>query len=65
MDLLITLALAATTLAVPGRTNTNVSIASHADVVDVVWAASAPSGATDIYSAASADGAQRSARRFA
>ena len=56
MDLLITLALAATTLAVPGRTNTNVSIASHADVVDVVWAASAPSGATDIYSATSADG---------
>ena len=56
MDLLIAFALAATTLAVPGRTNADVSVASSGAVVDVVWAASAPSGATDIYSAASADG---------
>jgi len=56
MDLLIALALATATLSVPGRSNANVSVASHGAVVDVVWAASAPSGATDIYSAASTDG---------
>ncbi|HEY2905346.1 MAG TPA: sialidase family protein [Vicinamibacterales bacterium] len=56
MDFLIALALATTTLAVPGRTNANVSVASDGAAVDVVWAASAPSGATDIYSAASTDG---------
>ncbi len=55
MHVLIALALA-TSLAVPGRTNTDVSIQASGEFVAVVWAASAPSGATDIYSAASVDG---------
>ena len=54
MEFLITLA-AIVSLAVPGRTNANASIAADGDRVAVVWAASAASGATDIYAAVSAD----------
>lgn len=56
MDFLVAVAL--TTLAVPGRANANVSIAAAGPTVVVVWAASAPSGATDIYEATSADAAR-------
>ncbi len=54
MEFLITLA-AIVSLAVPGRTNANASIAADGDRVAVVWAASAASGATDIYAAVSGD----------
>lgn len=42
-------------LAVPNRTNANVTLASDGDRVAAAWAASGPSG-TDIYVARSADG---------
>jgi hypothetical protein len=45
-----------TTLAVPGRSNAHVSVASHGMFVVAAWAASEVTGATDIYAAASADG---------
>jgi hypothetical protein len=47
----------AVTLAVPGRTNDHVSIASYGTFVAVTWAATTPAGATDVYSAISTDGA--------
>lgn len=49
---------AVVTLTVPGRTNANVSMASDGDRVAVVWAATVPSGSTDIYLATSRDGAR-------
>jgi hypothetical protein len=58
MELLTFLALAITTLAVPGRANANASIAADGPMVAVVWAASAPSGATDTYAATIADNAR-------
>ncbi|MES1254379.1 MAG: sialidase family protein [Acidobacteriota bacterium] len=45
-----------TTLGIPGRTNANVSIAAHGDVVAVVWGAATADGATDIEAAVSQDG---------
>jgi hypothetical protein len=47
---------AATTLAIAGRTNANVSLAANGTLVAAVWAASLPSGMTDIYAAVSRDG---------
>jgi hypothetical protein len=44
------------TLAVAGRTNANVSLAASGPVIAAVWAASLPSGSTDIYAAVSRDG---------
>jgi hypothetical protein len=44
-----------TTLAVPGRSNANVSMASNGTSVVAVWSASLPSGATDIYASVSRD----------
>src|SRR5215475_2745973 len=46
---------ASKTLAVADRTNSNVSLAANGTVVAAVWAASQPSGSTDIYSAVSRD----------
>jgi hypothetical protein len=46
----------AKTLAVAGRTNANVSLATSGQLVAVVWAASLPAGTTDIYAAISRDG---------
>jgi hypothetical protein len=46
----------AKTLAVAGRTNANVSLATSGQLVAVVWAASVPAGTTDIYAAVSRDG---------
>jgi hypothetical protein len=42
-------------LSVGGRTNANVSLAANGTVVAAVWAASLPSGITDIYAAVSRD----------
>lgn len=58
MTFLIALALAlgTTTLTVPGRTSSNVSMAADGRSVAVVWSASAEGGSTDIYSAFSRDG---------
>jgi len=47
---------AVVTLAVPGRTSANVSIAADGARVAVVWAASLDKGGTDIYIATSRDG---------
>jgi hypothetical protein len=44
-----------TTLAVPDRANANVSIAAEGRFVAIAWSASQSSGATDIFSAVSAD----------
>jgi hypothetical protein len=55
MALLIAMAMA-TTLAVQGRANATPSIASAGDFVAVVWGASLPSGATDVFAAVSRDG---------
>ncbi len=41
------------TLAVPGRSNANVSMAAEGSFVAIVWSAATPSGQTDIYSATS------------
>jgi hypothetical protein len=46
----------ALTLAVPQRANAHVSLAAAGSMVAATWAASLPSGATDIYSAVSSDG---------
>jgi len=43
------------TLSVAGRASSNVSLASDGSFVAAVWSASAPSGETDIYAAASRD----------
>jgi hypothetical protein len=56
MDLLIVLA-AAVTLAVPGRTSANPSIAVDRSFVAVAWSASDAAGATDVFVATSRDGA--------
>ncbi|HEX3702124.1 MAG TPA: sialidase family protein [Vicinamibacterales bacterium] len=45
-----------TTLAVPQRSNANVSMAADGAFVAVAWSAAASSGATDIFAAVSADG---------
>jgi hypothetical protein len=58
MGFLIALSLAATTIAVPGRANTDVSIAAAGELVTVVWAASSPTGQTDIFAATSSDAAR-------
>jgi hypothetical protein len=58
MDVLIALALATTTLGVPGRANASASVAATGATVAVVWAASAPDGATDVYAATSVDAAR-------
>src|SRR5262249_24637373 len=47
---------ASKTLALADRTNANVSLAANGTVVAAVWAASQPSGSTDIYTAVSRDG---------
>jgi hypothetical protein len=57
MEFLAMLA-AVVTLAVPGRTNANASMASDGARVAVVWAATAPGGSTDVYLATSQDGAR-------
>jgi hypothetical protein len=44
------------TLGVPGRSNATVSIASDGAFVAAVWAATVPSGGTDIFAATSRDG---------
>ncbi len=44
-----------TTLGVAGRANANVSAASDGAFVAIAWSAAAPSGATDIFAAASTD----------
>ena len=44
------------TLAVASRTNANVSLAASGPLVAAVWAASLPTGVTDIYVAVSRDG---------
>ena len=54
MEVLIALA-AIVTLAVPGRSNANASMATDGDRVAIAWAASAPAGETDIYVATSGD----------
>jgi hypothetical protein len=46
----------ATTLAVPGRANANVSLAAAGAFVAAVWSASDLDGTTDIYAATSPDG---------
>jgi len=43
-------------LAVPGRLNANVSLASSASFVAVVWSATPPGGQADIFAATSRDG---------
>jgi len=60
MDALIALAVAAatTTLAVPGRSNANVSLAAAGRFVVAVWSGALPAGATDIFAAVSRDGAR-------
>ncbi len=47
-----------TTLAVAGRASAHVSLAADGQFVTAVWAASAPGGNTDIFSATSRDGGQ-------
>jgi len=44
------------TLGVAGRSNANVSLASHGELVAAVWSASLPEGATDVFAAVSRDG---------
>jgi len=43
------------TLAVPGRTNANVSVSADGPFVVATWSASLPGGSTDIYAAVSRD----------
>jgi hypothetical protein len=45
-----------TDLAVPGRSNSTPSISADGDRVAIAWGASQPSGATDVFVAASSDG---------
>src|SRR5215471_7583600 len=45
----------AATLSVAGRTNANVTLAAGGTLVAAAWAASLPSGVTDIYAAISRD----------
>lgn len=45
-----------TTLAVPGRSNTNVSLDARGDLAAVVWTAATPAGAADAFAAVSRDG---------
>jgi hypothetical protein len=47
-----------TQLSVPGRSNATPSIASDGSAVTIVWGASTPAGATDVYAAVSRDGAR-------
>jgi hypothetical protein len=54
MDMLAVLALAVT-LAVPGRSNSNVSLAADGAFVVATWAATVSGGPTDIYAAVSRD----------
>lgn len=44
------------TLGVAGRSNANVSLASHEEVVAAAWSASLPEGTTDVFAAVSRDG---------
>src|SRR5687768_1031987 len=46
----------ATTLAVPGRANANVSLAAAEDTIAAVWSAAEQGGPTDIYLSISQDG---------
>ncbi len=46
---------AVTTLGVPGRTNAHVSLAAEGEFVVAAWAASLPSGVTDVFVAVSRD----------
>jgi hypothetical protein len=57
MEFLVMLA-AVVTLAAPGRTNANASMASDGDRIAVVWAATSSSGSTDVYLATSRDSAR-------
>ena len=43
------------TLAVPGRSNANVSMAADGSLIAVVWSAATAAGETDIYAATSRD----------
>jgi hypothetical protein len=43
------------TLEVAGRSNANVSLASHEEIVAAVWSASLPEGTTDVFAAVSRD----------
>ena len=45
----------ATTLGIPGRTNAHVSLAAEGEFVVAAWAASLPSGVTDVFAAVSRD----------
>lgn len=45
-----------TTLAVPGRSNSNVSLDARGDLAAVVWTAATPAGAADAFAAVSRDG---------
>src|SRR4051812_45171192 len=58
MTFLLALSLAATTISVPGRASTNVSVAASGDIVAIVWAAAVPSGQTDIFASTSSDAAR-------
>jgi hypothetical protein len=58
MLLLAAVLSATTTLAVPGRASATPSIAADGRFVAVVWSASLPNGATDIFAAVSRDGAE-------
>jgi hypothetical protein len=44
------------TLAVPDRTNENVSLATSGNTVVAAWSAAPDSGSEDVYAAVSADG---------
>jgi hypothetical protein len=55
MGLLVSFALATVTLAVPGRTSANVSMAADGAFVVAAWSATAADGPTDIFSAVSED----------
>ncbi len=57
MELLIALA-AGVSLLVPGRTSSTPSVAADGDFVVVAWGAADASGATDIFTAVSRDGAR-------
>jgi hypothetical protein len=55
MEFLIALALAVS-LGVPGRSNATPSVAADGTLVTIVWGASTPAGATDVFAAVSRDG---------
>ena len=55
MHVLLALALASTTIAVPNRSNANVSIAADGAFVAVAWSAATPGGPADIFTAVSTD----------